>query len=179
MPARTVVLTAVVASCVSSLVTLAVALLVLAPSIRAAPDAQNSTGSIVRAERFELVDSSGQLQAVLGTLEEVVGLTILGPTGEAQVRAAVSGDGLPIVAVRNPTGSTGIGLAVRADDTALLNVVSASTGRVAVGAGLGTAGITIHDPADRGRAAIVLRPDGSPGIVLLNEAGQPVWQVPQ
>ena len=45
MPVRTAVLTVVVASCVSSLMTLAVSLLVLAPSIRAAPDAQSVSGN--------------------------------------------------------------------------------------------------------------------------------------
>jgi hypothetical protein len=177
MPARTVVLTAIIASCVSSLVTLAAALLVLAPSIRAAPDPQ-AVQPVLRAERFELVDSTGQVNAVLGTHEDVVGLIVMGPSGDSRVRAAVGTDGFPIVAVRNPTGTAGIGLTVRADDTALFNVVNTSSGRVAVGAGLGTASADVYDSNDRLRAVVGMRPDGAPFVVLLDETGQPVWQVP-
>ncbi len=83
MPTRTIVLTALIASCVSSLVTLAVALLVLAPAIRAeageptvptqaaatpgfgtpwptsTPTPTSTTVPVVRANRFELVDQLG------------------------------------------------------------------------------------------------------------------------
>ncbi|SRR5712692_9763601 len=65
MPARVVILTAIIASCVSAAVTLAVALLVLPPVIGAAPDPQ-AAPPLVRAERFELVDPQGKVLAVLG-----------------------------------------------------------------------------------------------------------------
>jgi hypothetical protein len=66
MPTRTIVLTALIASCVSSLVTLTVALLVLAPGIRAAPDPQAPT-STVRTQKLEIVDQRGRVRAAMGT----------------------------------------------------------------------------------------------------------------
>ena len=64
MPARALVLTAILAACVSSLLTLVGALLVLAPTIRAAPDPQ-AVQPLVRAERFELVTPAGEVRAML------------------------------------------------------------------------------------------------------------------
>jgi hypothetical protein len=84
MPARTVVLTALVASCVSSLVTLGVVLLLLPPVIRAAPDPQ-AAQPVVRAERFELVDPRGQVLAVLGKREADPSAPIPDPSSTALV----------------------------------------------------------------------------------------------
>jgi hypothetical protein len=135
MPARTIVLTAVIASCVSSLVTLAATLLVLAPTIRAAPDAQ-AAQPVVRAERFELVDAQGKLVARLGqhTGGEPAGpgillggtsLDFLDQAGQMRASMGLANDSTPgvffissqglvagigenSVADRTPAGSVGI-----------------------------------------------------------------------
>jgi hypothetical protein len=69
MPTRTLVLTAIIASCVSSLVTLAVALLVL-------PWAQGAQ-QVVRAERFEVLSKNQRVAAALQSDGDFTGLTVL------------------------------------------------------------------------------------------------------
>ncbi|HEY7061567.1 MAG TPA: hypothetical protein VII06_08815 [Chloroflexota bacterium] len=109
MPARTVVLTAVVASCASSLVTLAVALLVLAPSLRAAPDSQMPF-TVVRANRFEVVDSHGTLRVELGLYKaqsdeygyEAAGLTLFDSRSPHTAAMSVSPTTSSLVLGRGP-----------------------------------------------------------------------------
>src|SRR4051812_3474211 len=84
MPTRIIVLTALIASCTSSVITLAVALLVLAPGIRAAPDPQG-VQPVVRAERFELLDTSGTVRGSLNMEANGAGLTLRDETGTSRV----------------------------------------------------------------------------------------------
>ena len=64
MPARTVVLTALVASCVTSLVTLAVAAVIFAHTSHAQANPQGPI-PLIRAQRIELVGSDGAPRARL------------------------------------------------------------------------------------------------------------------
>ncbi|HLH26115.1 MAG TPA: hypothetical protein VK066_26660 [Chloroflexota bacterium] len=185
MPARSVVLTALIASCVSSLVTLAVALLVLAPSIRAAPDAQ-ATQPVVRAERFELVDVQGNTTAVWGRIAPDIsttitkpgtGLAFLDPAGQPLAIMGVSENSVPGVFVFDPQGRV-----------AALSAYSSPSGAPLGGVGLtlvnppregimidqmgamlalvpDQAFLRFFDGAGQDRVAVGVQPDGSPWII--------------
>ncbi|HEY7065305.1 MAG TPA: hypothetical protein VII06_27760 [Chloroflexota bacterium] len=154
MPSRIIVLTALIASCVSSLITLAVALLVLAPAIRAAPEPQ-AVQPVVRAERFELVDAAGTVRGSLNMEANGAGLTLRDETGTSRV-----------VLVTDPR--VGHGLFVTGE---------ATHGAVAVGASTSnTIGMQVTSP-DGARLFVQASPTGN-GFALLDPAGQMIWQAP-
>ena len=154
MPNRTIALTALIVSCASSLVTLTLALLVLAPGIRAAPDAQ-ALQPILRAERFELVDASGTVRASLNTEASGAGLTLRDETGTSRV-----------VLVTDP--HVGHGLFVTGEATRGAVVVGASTSN--------TLGIQVTSPD--GSKALVQAGSTGTGFAVADPAGQSIWQAP-
>ena len=105
MPARSIVLTALIASCVSSVLTLAMASLILAPAIHAAPSAQD-VQPVVRAERFDLVDTGGTVRARLEVdPTQGTGLSLRDESGRSRMVALVhpsSGAGVVVVSPTNP-----------------------------------------------------------------------------
>jgi hypothetical protein len=169
MPARTVVLTAVIASCASSLVTLAATLLVVAPGIRAAPDPQ-ATQPLVRAERFELMDAQGNTTAVLGKVPASLsvvpvsgtGLVFLDPSGRARAFMGVSENSVPAVAITDPRGRVGA-----------LSAYNSPDGSPLEGVGLGLVsppreGMMI----DQAAVLLSLQPDQSSFLQFLDVNGQ-------
>src|SRR5262249_56843489 len=99
--ARNVVLTAATASCVSSVVTLIVALAVLPPMIHATPDPQ-ATQPLVRAERFELMDAAGRVRATLSTERQGVGLALRDEADVQRVALLLDADALNGLFVVDP-----------------------------------------------------------------------------
>jgi hypothetical protein len=189
MPARAVVLTALIASAVSSIVAFALGLLVAAallhapiaaaqtptasntPSIpapralSAAPDASAASpvtvSPVIRAERFELVDASGTVLASLGHQA---------PTSFAAGDASARGrTALEFV---DPAGRPRVGLGVGDDQQAAVYVQDARGGLAALGEGRLTTGASANDLglilADSGtqQLATVALADGRPVVEL-------------
>ena len=197
MPTRTVVLTAIIASCVSSLVTLAAALLVLAPSIRAAPDLQTAQ-PVVRAERFEVVDQDGRILARLGqqspgtpvgalwtsrtSLEfvdqvgqprAVIGMSTndMPALSIADGRGTSVGIGQPLMPDGSPTGGVSLSMGTRNEQVRALHLV------------LGASGSDVRPHLllfdnNRPRIELGVLSDGSPLIRQLDETDQVIWQAP-
>jgi hypothetical protein len=155
MPARTVVLTALVASCASSLVTLAVALLVLAPSIRAAPDPQ-AVQPIVRAERFELVNANGMQRVMLGVDGQGLALTLRSPDNQPRIVLRVTEDDASIVGVTN-AARTGAALYALPDGRAIA---------------------AVQGPQDRGDVLMQIAADNTREIKIFDKDDRLVWQAP-
>ncbi len=155
MPARTVVLTALVASCVSSLVTLAGALLFLAPAIRAAPDSQ-AAQPLVRAERFELVDADGMQRAVLGIDGQGLALTLGGSDNQPRIVRRVTEDDAALVGVTN-AARNGATLYALPDGRALA---------------------AVQGPHDRGDVLMQIKADNTREIKIFDKDDRLVWQAP-
>jgi hypothetical protein len=103
MPTRTIALTALIASCVSALVTLTVVLLVLAPTIRAASSAQD-VQRVVPAEPVDLVDARGTVRARLEVdPTDGTGRSLRDDLGRSRMIALVHPSGGAGVAVVSPT----------------------------------------------------------------------------
>jgi hypothetical protein len=181
MPARILILTALVASGVSSVVTLAVALLVLPPVIRAAPDLQ-ATQPVVRAERFELVGPNGQLRAILGfdqALEQqpVVGLILMGPSGQQQAVIGLTPEGnFGTIRLNDRAGEFRAGLDAAADGNATVRLgdtqhLNVSLGTIYTPVGEG-AGLQIRQ-ASRVRADLTVgNLQASSGLMLADNLGR-------
>jgi hypothetical protein len=162
MPARSLVLIGIVASCVSSLVTLAAALLVLAPAIRAAPDSQ-AVQPLVRAQKFELVDQGGTVRATIG----------MDAAGNPHLVTRDGQGGMVMLGTMPSPYSTNfnyVGLNVRKGDDGA-NLL----------AGLrGDAGpfVTLNDHENRPRFAYALTPEGDPVLTAASATGEIIWQAP-
>lgn len=99
MPVRSIVLTALIASCVSSALTLAVAWLLWPQVGRAAPEPQ-ATQDVVRTRQLEVVDGEGSPRVVIRTAglpvdgpEPYAGIQLMGRDGQARVALTVGTDG--------------------------------------------------------------------------------------
>jgi hypothetical protein len=154
MPTRTIVLTALSASCVSSLVTLGVALLLLAPALRVGPNLQ-AVQSVMRAERFDLLDTNGTVRASLHTEAQGAGLILRDATDTSRV-----------VLVTDP--GVGHGLFV---------IGEAARGAVVVGASTSnTLGLQVTS-ADGSRAYVQTGSAGT-GFAVADAMGRSLWRVP-
>jgi hypothetical protein len=154
MPTRTIVLTALIASCVSSLVTLTVALFVLPPSIRAAPDPQ-AVQPVVRAERFELLDANSTVRASLNTEATGAGLTLRDESGTSRVAL-----------VTDPR--VGHGLFVTGESARGAVTVGAST--------TNSLGMQVTSPD--GPRLFVQTNEAGTGLALVDSTGRLIWQAP-
>jgi hypothetical protein len=157
-------LTALVASCVSSVVTLAVAHLMLPPNmIRGAPDPQ-ATQPVVRAERFQLVDADGIERAALGIDNQGVGLIIQTRENQPRIVLRLGQGDYALVGVTNAAGNTA-GLYAMPD------------GQVAAG---------VQGRADRGDVLMEITADGTRAIKIFQTFmvddyyidDRLVWQAP-
>ncbi len=154
MHTRALALSALVAAGVSSVLTLAVTLLVLPPVIRAAPDSQ-SPQPLVRAERIELVDTSGTVRASLNMESNGVGLTLRDETGTSR-----------LVLMADPR--VGHGLFVTDQN---------SRGAVFVGASTSNdLGVQVTSP--EGSKAYIQANGSTAGFAVADSAGRPIWQAP-
>jgi hypothetical protein len=208
MPTRTVVLTALIASCVSSLVTLTVALLVLAPGIRAAPDPQ-AVQPVVRAERFEMLDAAGRVRAVLSTERHGAGLALIDENNQQRIALVVDPDaqsGLSGLFVGDTTtqGQAFIGGSFGDSPSFAVRVTNGERQAAFVRAGTDGVGFIAAEPGNRPRARMVLNPQSvvgvevgpslldpataraalvqgpglTPRLGVIDESGQPIWSAP-
>jgi hypothetical protein len=175
---RTMVVVAIFSALTAAFVAFAVAALVQ-PTISRAGPAEQTAAPIVRAQRFELVDSNGTLRAVLGVgpSDNWTVLQLNDENGDVHIGMAVAADqaGMalgqgdlhshiqmslvgeePAIQVRNEAGAVAV-LGVKAD------------GR------LGYAGI---DRTGQVRADVGLASNGQPRISLLDPTGGTVWTAP-
>jgi hypothetical protein len=183
----------------SSALTLAGALLVLAPASRAEPTVQ--TYPALQSQRFDLVDAGGVLRARLGVeADGTAALSMVDGTGQPRATFGLTSADVAVVQVRTPrganatlsalpTGVTGVGLvdqggASRAglglapDGSPVLEVGHRLQDQPSSRAQLselpdGTLGLGIVDAAGRARVGLATTPDGTPGLSLLDAAGRP------
>jgi hypothetical protein len=129
---RATLLPTCVAALLSSALTLAGAMLAYPPLSRAEVGAQLPP-SVVRAQRFEVIDANGAIVATLGSeAERSAGLFILDAAGQQRAALGVGGDGLSFVQVFTPQGAPQFGGAVlqaRPDGSVTLAAVDASQAR--------------------------------------------------
>jgi hypothetical protein len=193
---RTTVLTAFIASCVSSAVTLSAALLVLAPGIRAAPDPQ-AVQPVVRAERFEVVDQTGNVLARLG--QQVPGtpvgalwtsrtsLEFLDQAGQVRAVMGMSLEDAPAVFVSDDQGTTlSLVQPVRPDGTSAGVALSMGT-RTPQGRALRLVeGVSpdsgpyllLFDATSQPRAELGVLADGSAVVRMRDGNDQVIWEAP-
>ncbi|HLH24366.1 MAG TPA: hypothetical protein VK066_17730 [Chloroflexota bacterium] len=189
MSIRAIILTALIASCVSSLVTLTAALLVLAPTIRAAPDSQ-AAQSVVRAERFELTDRSGAVRAIIGadvlpTSPDLsagqvaltgshVGMVLQDPAGRPRFAAIVNERGASTVAQLDSNGRARHSLFLDEGGPSGLNMQDArGYGGIALAVPVNSSpGMVITDSDARLRVMLGAARDGTAGLQLSGASPQ-------
>jgi hypothetical protein len=201
MSTRALLLTILGSSCVSSLVTLGVATVALPQTIRAAPDAQ-TTAAVMRAERFELVDAAGRVQAVLGSHDGVRGLSVVDSNGRARTQIGAKDDARApdddwSIVLRDEQRLQRVALSVRSNGVAGIEI--GDNGAPAIRLLRGPAGpeftlgypgaesmswsvwrtqsyLVLSDAAHHPR--IVLTAGEFPRISIFNDAFEPLWQIP-
>ena len=143
----------------SSALTLAGVMLAYPPLGRAEVAAQLPP-SVVRAQRFEVIDGTGATVATLGVEgERSTGLFILDAAGQQRAGLAVGSDGLAFVQVFTPPAAPQFGGAIlqaRPDGSVALAAVDQS----------------------QPRAQLVVIPDGAAALQVVGRPGQPAIQLP-
>ena len=127
-------------------------------------DAADDAGdaSVVRAQRFELIDATGAVTAIVGVdpSRDRPGLYVYDETG--QVRAAFG----------NVVVGGGYGFFVQNEQGVARWVLGAGSGR-------GFAGFNVRDDAGHLRANMFARDDGTDaGFRVFGPDGQVIWQAP-
>jgi len=197
MPARTLVLTALVSSAVAAVVAFTLGLLLAAallqaPSVQAQagptptvaptalptaaplPTATPALPAVVRAQRFELLDASGKVRAYLGESPDgQLGLQVLDSNGELRAGAVVSRADLPSVGVRGPSGTGGGALLVGPNGAVALALRSSQEGGFV---GLqtrpdGQARLEMSAPPLSSRVDVTLDPAGTAAVTVTTPQG--------
>jgi hypothetical protein len=168
MLARSLVLTALVASLVSSSVAFAVARLSLPPSAQAEPVLQTIPQTL-RANRFEIVDAAGTVRGYLGMAgNSSVVLDMLDHGGETRLRLS-----LLSVGSTDPAGPVVPGLRLFGQSGADATMVVGPDG---------TMRLALTDPGPDGtlKGAVDISMDAvfPPAIRLLGERALVLWQAP-
>src|SRR5215213_9913306 len=137
MPTRTIWLTAMLSAGMAFALGLLVAVVLLhtlpaqAQGITTPTTTTPAVAPVVRAERFELVDSTGAMLASLGKHEDgSVGFQILDARGRARAAMALLPGELPVISVAGAQMSAG--LAITADGEASLGVTTPAGTRAAL-----------------------------------------------
>jgi len=126
-------------------------------SVRAAAGKQVPVAKVLRAERFEVVDSSGKVRAALETLPDgSPGLTLRDKDGQMRAWLSLLPDGSPGLTLRDKDGQMRAGL--------LLSN--------------GSPGLSLWGKDGKGGAMLAVRADGSPELALYDKDGRLVWQTP-
>jgi hypothetical protein len=180
VPTRTLVLTVLVASCVSSVVTLIVALLILPPAIGAAPDTQ-ARQPTVRAQSFEVVDADGAVQAVLGTDERGTGLHMYGRVPRSQLHLVMQSDGAARLEMINfpQDNQSNAGMTLSPSGESWIGLGTAHGPGVQIRqAPTGSAGLLVRDERYRVRVEAGVQPDSLLGLRVQAATGEAIWQAP-
>jgi len=156
---RATLLPSCIAAALASVLTLAGVLLVYPPLSRAEVGAQLPP-SVVRAQRFEVIDSSGAIVATLSSeSERSAGLAILDATGQQRAGLGIGSDGTAFVQAFTPQGAPLFGgalLQARPD---------------------GTVSIAAVDQI-QARAQLALTEDASAALQLISRPGGTAVQLP-
>lgn len=183
MPARPVVLAALIASCVSSAIIFTLGLLVAvllfqAPRVEAQtpgpPTSATPTASpgpqatptvtlappVVRAGRFELVGSDGRVQAVLGAEAGLVGLVVRGQGEAWRVGAGMLPGEQPMMAISDELGVSRIVLSMLQNAAVELHDPAGGLAAALVATGYGDSYLTLGDHLDD-RARLIVEADGT------------------
>ena len=160
--------------------------------------AQEEAVGVLTARKFRLVDDEGKERAVLGMFQSAVyprtgerlanvsGLRLYDTLGNKRAALTLYEDGRPGLSLFDATGKPRIGLCLLDDGSAYLSVLDpAGTTRAMIGVREdGGPWLALFDaaeepPRDRHPRVIVsLLSDFSSPLMLLNAAGDVIWQAP-
>jgi len=168
MLARSLVLTALVASQVSSTVAVAAVRVSLPTPVQAEPILQ-TTPQTVQANRFEIVDSTGTVRGYLGMIgNSSVALDMLDHDGQTRLRLSLLSLSPP-----EPGGAVIPGLRLFGQMGADATMVVGPDGTMRIG--LTNPG---PDGSLRGAVDIRIEAEHPPGIRLFGEQARVLWQAP-
>lgn len=144
-----------------------------------APAVTGGGEGVVRADRFEVVDGSGQVRGSLGLGEEGPVLELVDAAGSYRARLETGALG-PELRLDGPEGQLRIGLGDVVQEGAGLSLYDTS-GRLRLGlAYSGPRGTNLVLADDAGRVRVGLTVDSAgPYLALLGPGGAPTWERPQ
>lgn len=169
-----------------------VALSLSATTDRLVPRAAAADAEVVRAQRFEVVDSAGRLRARLGTKEDgSPSLILLDANGKGRALFAVSSDGSSLLTLNDATMAPMLSLSTRADMPSVSLAVAGQTKAMLAVKATGAPSMTLHgsngstvmgetadgpsvslnDATGNAIAMLLVKHDGSPSLTLLSGAG--------
>ena len=137
-----------------------------------------SKSGVVEAERFILRSADGKARAELGMVKGGPTLSLFNDTGERYVSLSLMADGSAVLALNAIQGGRVLlNAGTKATQLGLLDH-NGNPHVVLTAAGDGSASMSLVDQARTLRAALVLEQNGSPGLILFNQAGKPFWSTP-
>lgn len=144
-----------------------------------APAVTEGGSDVIRADRFEVVDGSGQVRGTLGLADEGPYLVLDDPGGSYRARLETGALG-PELRLDGPEGQLRLGLGDVVQEGAGLSLYDASD-RLRLGlAYSGTRGTNLVLADDAGRVRVGLTVDSAgPYLALLGPGGAPTWERPQ
>lgn len=130
---------------------------------------------VLRAERFEAVDSQGTLRAGLGVMPDGrPGLLLADKDGKPAASLFVLPDGSPALGLFDKDGTLRAGLSVRPDGSPALGLQDTDgklRAMLSVDAD-GSPGLALRDKDGKVRAGLSVRPDGTAGLVVADAHGK-------
>jgi hypothetical protein len=133
---------------------------------------------VMRAERFELVDSAGKATAVLTADPD--GLAIRDPQGKVRAIFGMAPDRAPALGLLDGSGWARISMDMTSDGSAELSVGTKS-GKAVAHLGVlsdGTPSLSLDGPDGRGVVAIRVADDGSGRLAVYDGPCHVAWQAP-
>jgi len=133
---------------------------------------------VMRAERFELVDSTAKVTAVLAASPD--GLGVCDQSGKMRAIVGMPLDGVPALGLLDETGQTRISLSMTSDGASELSM-SKKNGKATLHLIVspdGTAGLYLNGTDGRGRAAMYVSADDCGKLAVYDKARRAVWQAP-
>ena len=120
--------------------------------------ATKPAAKVMRAERFEVVDSTGRARAVFGERSNgELGLAVFGKDGGVRAMLAVIADGSTELALRDQRGRVRAALSVWPD---------------------GTPRLALFDSEGKSRGVLGVGPGGNPALSLSDKRGKVLWNAP-
>jgi hypothetical protein len=175
---RVFLLLTLCSSLTSAVVAFAVATLVIPTATHAGPDPQVAT-AVVRAQRFELVDSSGTVRALLAVSpgDEWTSLELNDRAGNTHIGMAVTMDQAGVAIGQGDTHAH-IRLSLFGQEPSI-QVMNEAGAMADLGVNAdGTMGFVGLDRNGQVRANLGLASDGQPTIRLLDTSGGTIWSAP-
>ncbi|HEX3409168.1 MAG TPA: hypothetical protein VHS07_02755 [Candidatus Binataceae bacterium] len=144
-------------------------------------EAAAGAARVLKAEKFVLVDRSGNERGVIQVNENGAAIAFYDQKGSKRVVLGETSNGRDGLAIYGANGRQMAGFTVNEDNQSSVTLYDPANGRARVGLGVAASGepaLVLFDKNGRDRAEMHVTVNGKPGLALADEAGKTVSGLP-